>query len=281
MRIRKPVLPSGWYPASPASIEAFIAKTRGKLQADPAFHPNAEASVVPHAGWTFSGTIALSGLLRLQPDPETVIIFGGHLGPGNQPLMLMDDGVETPLGIMPVDISLRNLILDKIPCRADIYQDNTVEVQLPFLHYLFPDTQLIWMRLPASLESFSIGKTIAHIVAAQHKNVRVIGSTDLTHYGPNYDFTPKGNGEEAYQWVTKINDAEFIRAVLSMDKEAVLRKATEDYAACSVGAVLGTMGYCEGQNLKRPELVSYGTSREVYASDSFVGYASIIWPLEK
>jgi hypothetical protein len=277
MRIRKPVLPSGWYPTQPAIIEDFIKKVQEKIQSEPSFLRKAQACIVPHAGWTFSGAIALSALLRLHPDPQTLIVFGGHLGPSNQPLMLMDDGVETPLGIMSVDTGLRTIILEKIPCRADIYQDNTVEVQLPFLHYLFPESEIIWMRLPAKLESYTIGKQISEIIHSQHKSVRVIGSTDLTHYGPNYDFTPQGIGEKAYQWVTRVNDAEFIAAVLSMDSKEVLRKATEDYAACSVGAVLGTMGYCDGSSLEKPELITYGTSREIYSSDSFVGYASFIW----
>jgi len=277
MRIRKPFLPSGWYPTSPASVEAFILQFREKIESEPGFARDAKACVVPHAGWTFSGSIALSALLRLQAEPETLIIFGGHLGPSNPPLMLMDEGVETPFGIMPVDVSFRNLILEKVPCRADVYQDNTVEVQLPFLHYLFPDSQLIWMRLPANLDSYVLGKTISELARSQHKNVRIIGSTDLTHYGPNYDFTPQGSGEKAYQWVTQVNDAEFIKAVTLMNKEAVLKKATEDYAACSVGAVLGTMGYCVESKLEKVESIAYGTSRDIFNSDSFVGYCSIIW----
>lgn len=200
MRIRKPVLPSGWYPTHPASVEDFILKVQERIQSDPTFSQNAKACIVPHAGWSFSGTIALTALLRLQPGPQTLIVFGGHLGPSHQPLMLMDDGVETPLGIMSVDIGLRTMLLEKIPCSSDIYQDNTVEVQLPFLHYLFPESEIIWMRLPAKLESFKIGKQISEIIYSQHKDVRVIGSTDLTHYGPNYDFTPQGVGEKAYQW---------------------------------------------------------------------------------
>mgnify|MGYP005837015221 FL=1 len=277
MRIRKPQLPKGWYPTSPESVASFISKLRGKIASEKDIAPNAHACIVPHAGWTFSGAIALEGLLRLYPEPETLIVFGGHLGYSAQPLMLMDDGVETPLGIMPVDVNFRNLIMEKIPCWADVYQDNTVEVQLPFLHYLYPESQLIWMRLPSNLESFAIGKTIAEIAGQQHKNVRVIGSTDLTHYGPNYDYTPHGSGEEAYLWVTQVNDAEFINSVLSMNAEAVLQKANKDFAACSVGAVLGTMGYSEEKKLKKVEKIAYGTSRDIYPSDSFVGYTSIIW----
>ncbi|WP_304224872.1 AmmeMemoRadiSam system protein B [Gracilinema caldarium] len=277
MRVRKPVLPSGWYPQTPASIETFISRVRASYSSQKFNEQDAIACIVPHAGWTFSGSIALSALLSLKKDPETIVVLGGHLGPSQQPLMLMEDGAETPFGIFPIDVSFRNILLEKIQCKADVFQDNTVEVQLPFLHYLFPESQLLWMRMPANMISYELGKTIAAIAAAHHKDIRVVGSTDLTHYGPNYDFTPMGDGETAYQWVTKENDASFIKAILAMDRETVLQKATNDLAACSVGAVLGIMGFGELNKTLKPELLAYGTSRDVYASDSFVGYASIIW----
>lgn len=277
MKIRKASLPTGWYPETSSAVEEFIEQAKDKIIQEKTFKKNAKVCVVPHAGWSFSGKIALSALLRLQSKAETLIVIGGHLGPSSQPLMMMDDGVETPLGILPIDVSFRNLLLESIPCKSDVYPDNTVEVQLPFLHYLFPSCQIIWMRLPAEMESYSIGKTIGAIAEAQHKNVLVIGSTDLTHYGPNYDFNPAGKGEDAYTWVTQVNDAELIQAVLAKDPDMVFQKASKDYAACSVGAILAAMGYSETRSLGGPELVAYGTSRDVHISDSFVGYASIIW----
>jgi len=43
--------------------------------------------VVPHAGWYFSGKLAarVFHTLKSMKKPEVVVLFGGHLGPGDLP----------------------------------------------------------------------------------------------------------------------------------------------------------------------------------------------------
>jgi AmmeMemoRadiSam system protein B len=80
-------------------------------------------------------------------------------------------------------------------------------------------------------------------------------------------------------WVRERNDRSFIEAVLAGDGEAILARAEKDRAACSAGAVLGTLGFARERGAKGAELLAYGTSAdgEERPPSSFVGYAALAW----
>jgi AmmeMemoRadiSam system protein B len=195
-------------------------------------------------------------------------------------LAAREDGVKTPLGAMMIDKELLEALEKRIPAAPDRYQDNTVEVLLPMAHYFFPESKLIWLRFPAELSSFEAGKILAETAAKLGRQIVVLSSTDLTHYGRNYGFSPQGSGKSALEWVKKSNDAAFINAVLEGEPSAVLKRAEDDSSACSAGAVLGALGFASKKG-KSARLLDYGTSADVLKAegdeipDSFVGYAAI------
>ncbi|MDR2403849.1 MAG: AmmeMemoRadiSam system protein B [Spirochaetaceae bacterium] len=287
--IRKRSLPPGWYPESPDKIRAFLGQFEGNLPDRGAF-----AAVAPHAGWYYSGSLAARAIAALQgpagaAGAETVVVIGGHLPRGYPPLFVEEDDVETPLGVLPVDGEFRDLLRSELGGRPDTFRDNTVEVQLPMVKFFFPRAKLLALRLPAEAASFDAGKGIARIGASLGRRLAVLGSTDLTHYGYNYDFCPQGQGKGALEWVRTVNDRTFIAAVIAGDPREVLSRAEEDRSACSAGAALGCLGYAEalaaGKAAVRAELLAYGTSADAAdpygggdeVPDSFVGYAALAW----
>ncbi|MDR0457112.1 MAG: AmmeMemoRadiSam system protein B, partial [Treponema sp.] len=108
--------------------------------------------------------------------------------------------------------------------------------------------------------------------------IAALASTDLTHYGPSYGFTPHGIGPDALRWMREVNDRHFMDAVESGDPAAVLERAETDYSSCSAGAVLGALGFAAAQGLGPARLLEYGTSAAESEGeaipDSFVGYAA-------
>jgi MEMO1 family protein len=139
-----------------------------------------------------------------------------------------------------------------------------------------PNAHLLWIRLPADMTSFDSGKALAEAAKDLGRKVVVLGSTDLTHYGPNYGYAPKGLGPRALQWVKEVNDRKFIEAVESGDPAAVLERAESDLSSCSAGAVLGALGYASAINAGPARLLEYSTSADAVTAipDSFVGYAA-------
>jgi len=276
MILRELCLPPGWYPRQPGAIEEFLepVKKTGKSPA------GAQAAIAPHAGWYYSGCLAALAVSSLDAQAETVVVIGGHLPEGMPVLCAGEDGVKTPLGAMMIDKELREAFEKRVPATPDRYQDNTVEILLPMARYFFPESKLLWLRFPAELSSFEAGKILAETTTNLGRRIVVLSSTDLTHYGRNYGFSPKGMGKPALEWVKKSNDAAFINAVLEGEPSLVLKRADEDRSACSAGAVLGALGFAT-QMGKKARLLEYSTSADVITSegneipDSFVGYAAI------
>jgi AmmeMemoRadiSam system protein B len=273
MQTREYCLPAGWYPRNPAEIEGFVSPFVS-------VQSGARAAIAPHAGWFFSGRLAAQAAASLDRRAETLVILGGHLGAGSPPLFAMEDGVRTPLGIMPVDAELRGVLLRELAGRDDCYRDNTIEVLLPLARFFFPRASLLWLRLPAEMASFEAGALLAKTAAHLGRRVAVLASTDLTHYGANYGFSPAGGGSGALRWVRDVNDRNFIQAVEAENPALVLERAEKDCSACSAGAVLGALGFARTSGAGHPRLLGYATSADVLAErgemfpDSFVGYAA-------
>ena len=273
MQVREYALAEGWYPRKTDEIHRFLSDFSA---------PNSQvrAAVAPHAGWYYCGRLAADAICRLDREAETIVVLGGHLPARASPLFAMEDAVRTPLGLMPIDTELRSALMEKLSGSGDRFSDNTIEVLLPMVRFFFPDAMLLWLRLPAGIASFAAGKMIAEAAQKLKRRINVIASADLTHYGRNFGFTPRGSGEKALKWVKEVNDFNFIRAIEAGNPDEVLKYAEIDKASCSAGAVLGVMGFAEACALPNARLLEYSTSADVIgdtAPDSFVGYAALVF----
>jgi AmmeMemoRadiSam system protein B len=207
-------------------------------------------------------------------------------------LFAEEDGFASPLGNMEMDRELRSRLKKEFSGKIfrrgttpDRYQDNTVEVLIPLVHYFFPQAWLLWFRLPTEIASFEAGKMLFQAGKSLNRNLVVLGSTDLTHYGDQYDFSPMGKGSKALDWVREVNDRRFIETLIEGKAEKVLDQALEDRSACSVGAVLAALGFAQASAASKGELLAYGTSADASGPDqevpdSFVGYAALGWYAE-
>jgi hypothetical protein len=131
--------------------------------------------------------------------------------------------------------------------------------------------------LPLSLKAKALGEAVAEIAREEGIHILAIGSTDLTHYGPNYGFLVKGIGPSAVEWVKKENDRGFVDCALKLDIEGLLRHALENDSACSAGAAASAMATCKSLGAEKGILLDYYTSYDVLPDESFVGYAGILY----
>jgi MEMO1 family protein len=272
MPTRERMLPVGWYPASAAAckaeIERFIAGT-APLPAGTTVY----GGIVPHAGWGFSGKAAarVFYLTAKVTQPQVVCVFGGHLGGNSPPLLVTDEAWETPLG----DLSLATEFYAPLARRLTLGQeypgDNTIEVQMPFIKYFFPQAKALALRSPQSPTAIDLGQAVAAVAKELNVSILAFGSTDLTHYGPNYGFAPG-----AVQWVKEVNDKKFIDAALKLDGPAMLETALANQNACSPGGAVTAVTIAKEEGAKKAALVDYYTSYDIMPGESFVGYAGIV-----
>jgi MEMO1 family protein len=274
MHVRKRYLPPGWYPGAAPQIRGTIEQMEKTF---PPTHDDGIAVVVPHAGWEYSGSLALEVLSRISRSIDTIVIIGGHLGPADGILCAYEDAYDTPLGCIEADLELLAALRGDLAIREDRYADNTVEVHLPFLRHLFPQARALGVRASPSRDADRLGKALARSAAALGRRIAVAGSTDLTHYGTSYGFAPAGTGEAAEKWVREVNDRRFIDSLLALDFDAALERALQERSACSAGGALAALSFARENGVARGELVRYMTSLDVRPAESFVGYAGVLY----
>lgn len=274
-RIRRPYVAGTFYAGDPDSLkeqisECFLGRLGPGEVPTPTGKLGEPAGVIsPHAGYQYSGQVAAHGFHFLSEigAPETVVVIGtNHTGLGS-PISIVTEGVwETPLGGVEVDSELARSIA-KSPLVAEgeeaFVREHSIEVQLPFLQYLFKAFRFVPIccldqRMETSIE---LGRTLAE--AVRGKSVALIASSDFTHY-ESHDLAAQ-------------KDKDAIKRVLELDVgsfyESIKRHST---SICGYGPIAALVEAAKALQLKDVRLLKYSTSGDVTGMRSeVVGYASI------
>lgn len=282
MAKRKADLAGSWYPARASDCE----KTIEEFSRSAAPCPAGETffgGIVPHAGWVYSGSIACNVIRCMSGSaiPETMLMFGRHLHPSSGNYLMKEGTWATPFGDLELDYELGERLSREFPFRVetpDNYdQDNTIEVQLPFIKYFFPETRILPVGLPPNAASLAIGEKVVELGESLGRTMMVLGSTDLTHYGLNYGFTPKGVGGTAVDWVKEDNDRKVIDRILGMDSKGVIDEALTNHNACCSGAAAAAISAARKLGARKAEKLVYATSYDIRPDHSFVGYVGVVF----
>ncbi len=273
-----------WYPGNESDCRTSIDEFSDSSLPCPK-DGDAVGGIVPHAGWFYSGKIACNVIkcLSQHTQPDTCIIFGRHLHPGSGNFIMERGRWATPLGDLEIDSELATKLTAEFPFTVETsshYEpDNTIELQLPFIKYFFPKTRIVPIGAPPRLTSLEIARKAVEIAKNLSRKTIIIGSTDLTHYGYNYGYVPKGAGEEAVEWVKNRNDKQVVDLMLEMDGQGVIQESLENHNACCSGAAGAAIEATKKLGAKRAEKILYYTSYDIRPDTSFVGYVGIIFSM--
>ena len=270
--LRKIRLPAGWYPSSTSETTEFIKNAVDTISEN---KKDKNSVIVPHAGWFYSGSLAVRTISTLSSNPDVVVVIGGHLPPGAPLYYSPEESIETPLGNLIVEQDISRKLSLEFKMKEDQSSDNTVEVQMPIIKYFFPNCKVVLLRIGSGPESIELGAALYKIVSDLKKSTVVIGSTDLTHYGSNFMFSPVGSGPASVDWVKGKNDRDIIEKMLTLDCVGLLKSASDNHSACSSGAAAAAMNFARLTGVSSGKLVDYYTSYDITPSESFVGYAGI------
>jgi AmmeMemoRadiSam system protein B len=286
MRVRQPVVAGRFYPADEASCVKAIEQ---HLPSQPAegVPDHIVAGIVPHAGWVFSGPTAAKVFMALKSrvSPQTIVLISAmHSWGGTQPAVFSSGAWASPLGQVKVDEDLAQTLLEAgkgtLVDSPDAHSgEHSAEVQIPFIQYLFPNTQILPILAPADNKVIPTGPIIASAARAADRQIAVIGSTDLTHYGTNYyGFAPAGSGEPALEWVRE-NDNRVVKLMIQMRAEDVIQETAANRNACGGGAIAATLSTARALGATEGVLLEYTTSYDVMpqgVATDFVGYAGLV-----
>ncbi len=291
MQCRKPIVAGQFYPddKNECLLEINACIEEGGITAE--LPEKIVGGIVPHAGWFFSGSTAamvFSAVKKQNESVDTFIIFGAaHRYMDYRPVVYEKGCWQTPLGEILIDEQLSSAVLKTNLAFADSsihHPEHSLEVQVPFIQFLFPKAKILPIITPPAKDAIKLGEAIGDIIGSiKDKSIVCIGSTDLTHYGPGYGFTPAGTGVKAIDWADNVNDKQFIDSAVALEAEKLLTNAAENSNACGPGAAAATIAAAKKLGKEKGVLLSHTNSLKIMltkmgrSSSDSVGYTAIVF----
>ncbi len=278
---RSPAVAGQFYPADPDQLKETIEECF-KHELGPGDVPEVSSSpcevpgaVVPHAGYQYSGPVAAHTYKTLAEagTPETVVILGpNHTGMGTAVATMTSGRWKTPLGAVEIDSEFARELVEECGVVDDDLeahvQEHSIEVQLPFLEYLYGDEFKfvpVCMAMHDLKTARELGEAIAKVAEDLDRNVVVLASTDLTHYEPHD--------------VAQEKDEKVIEKIVELDEQAMVEVVERhNVSMCGVGPTAATIVAVKELGAERGELLKYATSGDVTGDRSqVVGYAAVVF----
>ena len=187
MQIRPPAVSGLFYPSDPTLLTLNV----DDLLEDaprPALDGTPVALVAPHAGYAYSGPTAAAAYaaLRLRPFRTAVIVSPSHREYFSGISVYDGDAYRTPLGLINVDVVLREKLLAYKgiikPSVMGHRDEHAVEVHLPFIQRLNPDAKVLPVVMGDQRPEYCrlLGEALADIV--DPASTILIASSDLSHF---------------------------------------------------------------------------------------------------
>ncbi|MCU0846496.1 MAG: AmmeMemoRadiSam system protein B [Spirochaetes bacterium] len=198
--VKSASLAGTWYPSDPVRLEKTISSLYKKTMP-----VNSSCSplvlILPHAGYQYSGQVAANGYESVKNKaPDVILIMApSHRGRIKGCALHPAEFFETPLGRIKTAKDINPLLLKNSLFRTDggaFENEHAIEIHLPLIQGLYEKTALrktpvlpILVGDIGPAESESIARTIAAALSS-FKNPLLIVSSDFTHYGERFGFTP-------------------------------------------------------------------------------------------
>jgi AmmeMemoRadiSam system protein B len=244
--------------------------------------------IVPHAGWICSAAIAGMTIAAFRKrHADVVVVFGAIHTPLPTPVAALD--VHRRWQVPGAEFQVAEHLQAKLTEAHDLFavderfheHEHAVEVELPLIRAAWPNAMVLPVEVPVRDDAVVIGRRAAEQVIKAGLNAVYLASSDLTHYGPSYRFTPAGVGLPALEWA-KDNDRRLLQLVTDMRVEQVVPEVRSRLNACGGGAIAAMMAACREHGGANGRLLRHANSFETLAQvhpqppTDAVGYASLV-----
>jgi len=190
--VRQPILAGSWYPGDAAELRKAV---EAYLGPPAAVELPPSALIAPHAGYQFSGATAGKAFasVRGRSYDRVVLLGPSHRLAFSGAALPEHSAWRTPLGETPLDQNaLASLAgrrgFQRLP--AAHAKEHSLEIELPFLQVaLAPGFKLVPIVIGRLDEETlaSIGEAVEALLGPR---ALLVVSSDFTHFGPNYGYTP-------------------------------------------------------------------------------------------
>lgn len=281
--VRMPAVAGLFYPAAADECERALTSL---FEAIPHMQVNGMplGGLVPHAGWAYSGRVAALTVLEMaRASPDVVVVFGAvHVRDLNR-ASVFDRGVwQTPVGDVAVDEELAAAVVgDDVVADMPAHRyEHSIEVELPLVRHVMPGVALLPVMVRPGPWSAAVGVRVAEAALRLGRRAVFLASTDLTHYGPRFEFEPGGRGATGVRWAKEINDRRFLGLVERRRSGEVVAEAEAHRNACGAGAVAAGLAAATIHGCDGTTELAHTSSAEVRPENGItdsVGYASVVF----
>jgi hypothetical protein len=289
-KVRPPAVAGRFYDDDASRCAEDAARLCRPPQSPADLPPTLYGGMVPHAGWVCSGRIAgmTWAMLAARTQARTIVLTGSvHTMAMFNPALDSADAWATPMGPIGVDVELRET-LDRLdgfePLDMAHQHEHSLEVEVPMIAAAFGEgVMIVPCLIPPVDEAADWGRAIGRVLADWPEPVIMVASSDLTHYGPNYRFTPFGEGERGTQWAHDVNDRALLDEIEALRAESIVRITRQHHSACGGGAIAATMaasaelGATRGIVIEHTDSIRELTSLGYTERANSVGYAGVVF----
>ena len=261
MKVRDSSVAGSFYPGKKEELSKQLIEFFESLESE----NKSRCIVSPHAGYKYSGKIAALAFNSLEQSKTVVVLSPNHTGLGEEISVSDADYWETPLGRVEVDTKLRENLLEILGIAADDLAhigEHSIEVQVPFIQFLFPKAKI----LPITLMGHKLENLVAlgeAIFNASKGKVSVVASSDFSHFIPEQE--------------AKERDLEAIGLIERMDAEGFHSLVLEKkLSICGFAPIVVAIVFAKKLGMKNGKLLEYDSSASATRDkENVVGYAAI------
>ncbi len=276
--IRYPAVAGQFYPADSlkliAQIKGFLANAkRAKVE-------NPVAVVVPHAGYIYSGQIDADAYNQVKNNRYDVVVILGtnHTTAGFSKFGIYPQGAfATPIGKVIVDNEIANELIKRDPDvsvnLAVHAKEHSVEVQVPFIKYLFPRAKIVPIIVgePDIEICTKFGKVLAGIL--RDRKALIVASSDLSHY-PSFNDAVKVD-DKTLRTIAGLNLNSIVSEMQNQLEQNIPQLVT---CACGEAPIVAAIAAAKAMGANAASIISYSNSgyNSIGSSDRVVGYGSVV-----
>ena len=175
-KIRESIVNGIFYPSEEKELITLIENLMSQTERDPG---DAFAIITPHAGYTYAGKqIARAFKSTINRQIKNIVIVAPIHSKQDPGIYLPESKFFlTPIGSIPVN---QDLVDELLTCSTNILnkdiphlEEHCIELQLPFIRYLFPNIPIVPILLGNSSE----------------KNIKLLSNALQLTFSSSYDHT--------------------------------------------------------------------------------------------
>ncbi len=195
-KVRPAYCAGSWYPGEPGALTKEIDELLAKAT-PPGVNGKPVAIICPHAGYRYSAPVAAAAYasLRDQAYKRVIVLAFSHRAAASYRGVDVPKDLtaySTPLGEIPIDRKACEQLLANpvFSSHANVDSgEHSLELQLPFLQRLIKGFTLVPL-LVGQMADRDYTAAAQALLPLLDDDTLVVASSDCTHFGPNYGYTP-------------------------------------------------------------------------------------------